>query len=66
MTMTMTLTGSRPNAGAAYSGFDTMPIGGEWRSGRSSRLLTDVDPWIALRPDRALTAAAADRLSWCI
>ncbi|QFG27001.1 aldehyde dehydrogenase family protein [Actinomadura sp. WMMB 499] len=32
-------------ASARYEGFDTMPIGGVWRGGRSGRSRADTDPW---------------------
>jgi len=32
-------------ASTLYTGLDTMPIAGEWRSGRSDRVAADVDPW---------------------
>ena len=30
---------------ARYDGFDTMPLGGRWRAGRSGRIAVDTDPW---------------------
>ncbi len=32
-------------APARYDGFDTMPLGGRWRAGRSGRIAVDTDPW---------------------
>jgi aldehyde dehydrogenase (NAD+) len=32
-------------ASSAYEGFDTMPIGGEWRGGSSGDSRADTDPW---------------------
>ena len=30
---------------AKYTEFDRMPIGGQWRSGRSTNIVTDLNPW---------------------
>ena len=34
-----------PQPPPAYPDFDSMPIGGTWRSGRAGRALDDTDPW---------------------
>ncbi|HEY8328607.1 MAG TPA: aldehyde dehydrogenase family protein [Rhodanobacter sp.] len=58
-----------------YGGFDTQPIGGTWRSGRSTRHSTDIDPYtgktlvtIPLATtqdvDDAYQAAAAAQPGW--
>jgi len=35
----------RANAPARYTGYDSMPIAGQWRKGRSGRRIEDVDPY---------------------
>jgi aldehyde dehydrogenase (NAD+) len=33
------------NGSRCYGGFDTMPLAGQWRAGRSGQVLRDADPW---------------------
>jgi acyl-CoA reductase-like NAD-dependent aldehyde dehydrogenase len=58
-----------------YSGFETQPIGGRWRTGRSTRSLTDINPFngktlieiplaSAQDVDEAYESAGAAQLAW--
>ncbi|MDR7301805.1 aldehyde dehydrogenase family protein [Haloactinomyces albus] len=60
---------------AAYTGFDRMPLDGEWRSGSSGTVRTDVNPYTdevlteipyadASDVDRAYRAARQAQVSW--
>jgi len=60
---------------APYDGFDTMPVGGTWRHGRSGRAADDLDPYsteVLVRipladeadVDEAYRAAAAAQREW--
>ena len=64
-----------PPAPARYDGVDKMPLNGEWRGGKSSRVAEDRDPYsnallvsIALANaqdlDEAFSAAAAAQPKW--
>lgn len=64
-----------PAAPKPFEGFDTQPIAGAWRSGRSSRRTTDTDPYTgktlvtiplatAQDVDDAYQAAAAAQPAW--
>jgi aldehyde dehydrogenase (NAD+) len=53
MTTTMT-------APAVYTGFDRMPIGGQWRAGKAGGELCDTDPWSGEELTRIPLANKAD------
>ncbi|WP_433868850.1 aldehyde dehydrogenase family protein [Saccharopolyspora sp. CA-218241] len=66
---------SEPQAPAPYDGFDRMPIGGEWVTGRAGSTATDVNPYTgetlveiqhadAADVDAAYTAAASAQRDW--
>lgn len=59
MIRTFTKPAAQPGAPPRYTGFDSMPIGGRWRKGRSERRIEDVDPY---RGDIlvSITGASAD------
>ncbi|MFD7135324.1 aldehyde dehydrogenase family protein [Streptomyces sp. NPDC059894] len=49
-----------PASPSPYTGFDRMPIAGEWRAGSSSSLLVDVDPYTGETVTEILPADHAD------
>ena len=49
-----------PVAPARYSGFTTMPLGGQWRAGSSGKITTDTDPWSGATLTEISLAAADD------
>jgi len=59
MKHTVTTPATHPGPPPPYSGFDSMPIAGQWRKGRSQREIKDVDPY---RGETlvAITGASAD------
>lgn len=57
-----TMPATQHSAPTRYTGFDSMPIAGRWREGRSQRRIEDVDPY---RGDIlvSITGASADDVS---
>jgi aldehyde dehydrogenase (NAD+) len=57
----MTITHARPqDLLGGFGSFESMPIAGTWRPGRSSHTLTDQDPWSGATLTQITQASAAD------
>lgn len=59
-TASMNSTTSHTSTPEGYAGFDTMPLGGQWRAGSSGEIATDSDPYTGETLTEIGMATAAD------